>query len=348
MPRPAARSDPRGPKATRPRSSASPAPAARARARSPTSWCGASALDRATRSDRHPLGRPVPAQVRRRAARRPHPDERDRTRACTCARSPPARPEPELSAALRDAIAACRAAGFDLVLVETSGIGQGDTEIMPHADVSLYVMTPEYGAATQLEKIDMLDFADVVAINKFDKRGADALRDVRKQYKRNRSRRSRRGRHPGLRHDRVAVQRRRRDRALPGARRAPRQQRPQARAGTAGARCRPALDGREQHRPPARASATSPRSPKPSREYRRWAGEQSAHRPRAPAAHGGQGDARRRTGPAPAGEARRRDDERRSTPSIAEREAKLDPRARRSSSTCGRRPRRPTAATSTW
>jgi len=93
----------------------------------------------------------------------------------------------EISAALPDAIAACRAAGFDLVIVETSGIGQGDAAIVPHADVSLYVMTPEFGAASQLEKIDMLDFADFVAINKFDRKGAaDALRDVRKQYQRNR------------------------------------------------------------------------------------------------------------------------------------------------------------------
>jgi methylmalonyl-CoA mutase len=79
-----------------------------------------------------------------------------------------------------------RAAGFDLVIVETSGIGQSDTEIVDHSDVSLYVMTSEYGAQTQLEKIDMLDFADLIAINKFDKRGSlDALRDVRKQYQRN-------------------------------------------------------------------------------------------------------------------------------------------------------------------
>ena len=85
-----------------------------------------------------------------------------------------------------DALDILKAAGFDLIVLETSGIGQSDTEIMDHSDVALYVMTPEFGAATQLEKIDMLDFADVVAINKFDKRGgADALRDVRKQYKRN-------------------------------------------------------------------------------------------------------------------------------------------------------------------
>ncbi len=92
-----------------------------------------------------------------------------------------------VSAALGDAIAACKVAGFDLVLVETSGIGQGDAAIVPLVDVSVYVMTPEYGAASQLEKIDMLDFADFVAINKFDRKGAeDALRDVRKQYQRNR------------------------------------------------------------------------------------------------------------------------------------------------------------------
>ncbi|HET7134586.1 MAG TPA: fused isobutyryl-CoA mutase/GTPase IcmF [Casimicrobiaceae bacterium] len=92
----------------------------------------------------------------------------------------------EISKALPDAIAACKAAGYDLVIVETSGIGQGDAAIVPHVDVSLYVMTPEFGAASQLEKIDMLDFADFVAINKFDRKGAqDALRDVRKQYQRN-------------------------------------------------------------------------------------------------------------------------------------------------------------------
>lgn len=91
-----------------------------------------------------------------------------------------------LSKYVQESIDICKAAGYDLVIVETSGIGQSDTEITEHCDVSLYVMTPEFGAATQLEKIDMLDFADLVAINKFDKRGAlDAIRDVRKQFKRN-------------------------------------------------------------------------------------------------------------------------------------------------------------------
>ncbi len=91
-----------------------------------------------------------------------------------------------LSKHVQSAVDILKAAKYDLIILETSGIGQSDTEITDHSDVSLYVMTPEYGAATQLEKIDMLDFADVIAINKFDKRGAlDALRDVRKQYQRN-------------------------------------------------------------------------------------------------------------------------------------------------------------------
>lgn len=91
-----------------------------------------------------------------------------------------------LSKHVSEGLDVLRASGFDLIVLETSGIGQSDTEIMDHSDVSLYVMTPEFGAATQLEKIDMLDFADVVTINKFDKRGAlDAIRDVRKQFKRN-------------------------------------------------------------------------------------------------------------------------------------------------------------------
>ncbi|MDX1683894.1 MAG: methylmalonyl-CoA mutase family protein [Saprospiraceae bacterium] len=91
-----------------------------------------------------------------------------------------------LSKHVQGAVDILKKAGFDLIILETSGIGQSDTEIVDHSDVSMYIMTPDYGAASQLEKIDMLDFADIIAINKFDKRGAlDALRDVKKQYKRN-------------------------------------------------------------------------------------------------------------------------------------------------------------------
>lgn len=94
----------------------------------------------------------------------------------------------EISQALPDVLLACQAAGFDLIIVETSGIGQGDAAIVPLVDVPLYVMTPEFGAASQLEKIDMLDFAEFVAINKFDRKGAaDAWRDVAKQVQRNRN-----------------------------------------------------------------------------------------------------------------------------------------------------------------
>ncbi|MEV1240548.1 fused isobutyryl-CoA mutase/GTPase IcmF [Nonomuraea sp. NPDC049750] len=94
----------------------------------------------------------------------------------------------EVPVCLDDVIAACRAAGYDLVIVETPGIGQGDAGIVPHVDVPIYVMTPEFGAASQLEKIDMLDFAEAVVINKYERRGAeDALRDVRRQMVRNRA-----------------------------------------------------------------------------------------------------------------------------------------------------------------
>ncbi|WP_202079681.1 methylmalonyl-CoA mutase family protein [Caldalkalibacillus salinus] len=93
----------------------------------------------------------------------------------------------ELSAALEDAIQVVKAAGYDFIIVETSGIGQGDAEIVELCDLSMYVMTSEFGAPSQLEKIDMIDFADIIAINKFDRKGsADALRDVRKQYQRSR------------------------------------------------------------------------------------------------------------------------------------------------------------------
>ena len=91
------------------------------------------------------------------------------------------------NAVLADVLNLLRYAGFDLVIVETAGIGQSDSEIVDLVDFPMYVMTSDYGAASQLEKIDMLDFADLVVLNKFDKRGAeDALRDVRKQWRRNR------------------------------------------------------------------------------------------------------------------------------------------------------------------
>jgi methylmalonyl-CoA mutase len=93
----------------------------------------------------------------------------------------------EVSACIDAAVGVCKASGVDLVLLETSGIGQGNSAVMDHADLGIYVMTPEFGAPSQLEKIDMLDFADLVCVNKFERRGGeDALRDVRKQYKRNR------------------------------------------------------------------------------------------------------------------------------------------------------------------
>ena len=94
----------------------------------------------------------------------------------------------ELSAATKEAIDVVKAAGFDFVIVETSGIGQGDSSIVDLCDIAMYVMTSEFGAATQLEKIDMIDFADLIVINKFERRGSeDALRDVRKQYQRSRN-----------------------------------------------------------------------------------------------------------------------------------------------------------------
>src|SRR5207344_942002 len=93
-----------------------------------------------------------------------------------------------LSEHVQEAIDICKSAEYDFIILESAGVGQSDASILDYCDVSLYVMTPEYGAASQLEKINMLDYADIVCINKFDKAGAlDALADVRKQYKRNRS-----------------------------------------------------------------------------------------------------------------------------------------------------------------
>ena len=118
------------------------------------------------------------------------------------------------SAVLKDVIGLYEAAGFDLIIVETAGIGQSDTEIVDFVDLSLYVMTSEYGAASQLEKIDMLDFADLIVLNKSEKRGAeDSLRDVRKQWRRNHpdKREARRRRDSGLSDDRESFQRSRRE-----------------------------------------------------------------------------------------------------------------------------------------
>ena len=172
----------------------------------------------------------------------------------------------ELPEHLADVIDVVKAAGFDLVIVETPGIGQGDAAIVPFVDTSLYVMTPEFGAASQLEKIDMLDFADVVAINKFERRGAkDALRDVGRQLVRNREAFGKQpDGHAGLRHLRRDVQRRRRHRALPAparpARRARAARRTRARCPTSTSATPPA----SARSCPPTGCATSPRSPRPS------------------------------------------------------------------------------------
>src|SRR5690606_29918733 len=91
-----------------------------------------------------------------------------------------------LSQHVQEAIEICKTAGFDFIILESAGVGQSDTAILDYCDISMYVMTPEYGAASQLEKINMLDYEDIICINKFDKAGAlDAMADVKKQYKRN-------------------------------------------------------------------------------------------------------------------------------------------------------------------
>ena len=170
--------------------------------------------------------RPVAAQERRRAARRPHPHERDRARgsgsgarASSCARWRRATSAARSAPRCPTCSPPCKAAGFDLVIVETSGIGQGDAAIVPLVDVPMYVMTPEFGAASQLEKIDMLDFAEFVAINKFDRKGARRRAARRRQAGAAQPRGVRQAarRDAGVRHDGEPLQRRRRDRAVPGA-----------------------------------------------------------------------------------------------------------------------------------
>ena len=172
----------------------------------------------------------------------------------------------EVPAAFADIVAATRIAGFDIVIVETSGIGQGDAGVVPYVDVPVYVMTPEFGAASQLEKIDMLDFAALVAINKFDRRGAeDALRDVSKQVQRNREAFSTPAAGDARpRHYRLAVQRRRGDRALPPPGGDPERARARrvGRGRPPGAR-RARLLAHPGHRARPGAPAISPRSPRP-------------------------------------------------------------------------------------
>ncbi len=143
----------------------------------------------------------------------------------------------EISQALPDVIAACKCAGFDLIVVETSGIGQGDAAIVPLVDVPMYVMTPEFGAASQLEKIDMLDFADFVAINKFDRKGAARCAARRRQAGAAQPRgvQAITRRDAGVRHHGQPLQRRRRDRAVPGREGAPGAGRIEASAGAAAA-----------------------------------------------------------------------------------------------------------------
>ena len=245
----------------------------------------------------------------------------------------------EISRALPDVIAACKVAGFDLVVVETSGIGQGDAAIVPLVDVSLYVMTPEFGAASQLEKIDMLDFADFVAINKFDRKGAqDALRDVRKQYQRNRERfKEAPDDHARVRHDGVALQRRRRDGAVPGAGRQAAGQGTEARPRRIVARRHDAVDRAQRRR--ARGARALSRGDRGDRARLPCMGRRAgAHRARAAAAAGGKADAggddvvrgrarSLRTGRRGRGRAcaRRRDHARRARDRCADRGARREP-----------------------
>ena len=268
----------------------------------------------------------------------------------------------EVSKALPDVIAACKVAAFDVVIVETSGIGQGDAAIAPLVDVSLYVMTPEFGAASQLEKIDMLDFADFVAINKFDRKGAhDALRDVRKQVQRNREAfkvspdempvygtMAARFNDDGVTALYQALASRLVEKGLklaPGklAPVATRSSTSQSRHRAGGACALPRRNRRDG--PPVSPVGR----------------EGNADRPRAPAAPRGEGDDRRRMqglhaadeGGCRIGSGAHDGDrmqKRSRCPRLSHRLARSQARSPRagSSSTCGRRPRRPTPATNTW
>ena len=250
----------------------------------------------------------------------------------------------EISQALPDVLAACKAAGFDLIVVETSGIGQGDAAIVPLVDVPMYVMTPEFGAASQLEKIDMLDFAEFVAINKFDRKGAaDALRDVAKQVQRNREAFKQAARaDAGVRHHGQPLQRRRRDGAVPGAAAAP-GRRWACRWARAG--CRAVATRHSTHQVPivpgARVRyladiADTVRGYKRARPRAGRAGARDAA-----AARGGAHAAR--------GQARQRDGAESTVLDLAEqREARLDADARRSCWRCGPTCSGPTPATNTW
>ena len=252
-----------------------------------------------------------------------------------------ARHRQRVSAALPDVIAACKAAGFDLIMVETSGIGQGDAAIVPLVDMPMYVMTPEFGAASQLEKIDMLDFAEFVAINKFDRKGAhDALRDVAKQVQRNREAF---GMTPdadaGVRHHGRAFQRRRRDRAVPGAQAAPERTGLELHDGKL-----PLVERAPQHQPDAgRAARAHPLSGRDCRHRARLqeAGARTG-------AAGARDPAAARAAAHAAG-GRRRPARRRKPRSAWPRSAKLArTRPRRKLLAQWPEMRRPTPATSTW
>ena len=257
----------------------------------------------------------------------------------------------EISQALPDVIAACKVAGFDLVIVETSGIGQGDAAIVPLVDVPLYVMTPEFGAASQLEKIDMLDFADFVAINKFDRKGAlDALRDVAQAgpaQPRGASASSRTRCRCSARWPRAST-----TTASPRCTRRSLPQLAELGLKLATARCR-AVDDAPHRRTRCRSC----------RRARALPGRDRRHRARLQARRAEAGAARARgaaaagasaarccdsTSTAPAQRtARRRGASLRRSPSPSA-TAPLDQRAQEAARRCGRRCSRPTPATSTW